>query len=397
MDARTVERSTRHTKRRSRRLALLFVAFVIAGGLIWLRVHKGQPNPNNTRASEAPVTVHTGVAAKQDFPVYLQGLGNVQAWNSVAVRSRVDGQVEKIAFREGDLVKQGDVLVQLDARPFKAALDQATAKVAQDEANQRSAQADLARTTALVGRGYATKQLFDQQTAAVNQLAAAIEADKAAVENAKVSLDYTTITAPISGRIGLRSIDIGNIVHTTDLNPIVTITETQPIAVIFTAPEDQLAAIVAGFKAGPVDVAAFTPDGKAQLADGKLWSINNEVDAVSGTIRLKGRFENFDDALWPGLSVSTQLLVKSLHDAIVIPEPAVQHGPDGLFAYVVRADKTVDKRDLKIGPTAHGEAVVEAGLEPGEQVVTSGQYRLRPGAPVITADEGEQRTATGAQ
>lgn len=274
-------RPVRSRSRRTRRWLWVLLTGLVASTGIWAWLHFDVAShfrsPEKPRVAEAPAQVHTALAVRKDLPVYLNGLGNVQAWNSVAVRSRVDGQVETLAFKEGQLVQAGDVLVEIDARPYRAALDQATAKVVQDEANLKSAQSDLARTTALVGNGYATKQLFDQQTGTVNQLTAAITADKAAVENAKVQLDYTTIKAPISGRVGLRTIDVGNIVHTSDMNPVVTITQTQPIAVIFTAPEDHLGSIVAGLKTGPVDITALTPDGNTELGEGKLWRDRKSV------------------------------------------------------------------------------------------------------------------------
>ena len=299
---------------------------------------------------------HAAVVRKQDFSVYLNGLGVAQAWTSVSVRSRVDGQVEKIAFEEGQAVQAGDVLVQLDSRPLKAALDQATAKITQDTANLSSAKTELERTRPLMDKGYATKQLFDQQTSTVNQLQALVKADEAAQENAKVSLGFATITAPVSGRVGLRTIDIGNIVHANDTNGIVTIAEVQPIAVIFTAPEDQ-------------------------------------VLQRGGTIRLKGKFENSGNALWPGLSVTTRLLVSTIHAAVVAPQSAVQRGSDGLFAYVVGPDQKVEKRTIQIGPSDDGFAVIETGLSSGDEVVTAGHYRLQPGVTVAVEGGIDSKTA----
>lgn len=399
------------TSRSHRRLwrsftALMLAAVAVAACWVWQRpddlktvvVSLSSPASRNSAPHGADVQtaipIHATTAVRGDFPVTLYGLGTVQAWNSVTVRSRVDGQVEKIDFAEGQPVKAGDTLVELDARPFQAALDQATAKIAQDQANLGSAEADLARTKTLVTPGYATKQLFDQQTATVNQLKALIKADEAAQDNAKVNLSYTTIRAPISGRLGLRTIDIGNIVQANNQNGIVTIAEIQPIAVVFTAPEDELPAITRGLKTGELDVAAFSSDGKTELGRGKLAIINNDIDVASGTIRLKGRFENPDDLLWPGLSVTTQLLVTTLRDQVIVPDIAVQRGPAGLFAYVVRADRTVEKRDLKVGQIGNGAAVIESGVEPGEQVVTAGHLRLQPGARVaMTVDD--KASATG--
>ncbi len=386
---------------RPRRRLLLLPTVSILGLLVALGagawVWQEYPRPHAAKSAgptASPVPVHAALVGRQDFPIYLDGLGTAQAWNTITVRSRVDGQVEKISFEEGQPVNEGDILVELDARPFQAAVDQAAAKIVQDQANLVSASADLDRTTKLVANGYATKQLFDQQTANVNQLNALIKADEAALVNAKVALSYTTIRAPISGRVGLRNIDIGNIVHATDQNGIVTIAQIHPIAVVFTAPEDRLSAITRGLKTGLLKLRAFTPDGKSMLADGTLAVVNNEIDTGSGTIRLKGRFENKDDALWPGLSVSTRLLIDTLKGAVVAPEGAVQHGPQGLFAYVVKPDRTVVQRDLKVGAIEDGAAVIEAGLAPGDEVVTSGQYRVAPGALVAIQPESNERTAT---
>ncbi len=352
---------TKTSRHRIRSLALwaLVLLALVGAGWAWLQgvdftkivgsIGEARTRPDRSKQSTVPVPVHTALASRRDFPTYLNGLGTVQAWNTVTVRSRVDGQVEKISFQEGQPVREGDVLVELDARPFQAALDQATDKITQDQANLASASADLARTSALVGNGYATKQLFDQQTANVNQLKALIKADEAAEQNAKVSLGYTTITAPISGHVGLRTIDIGNIVHPTDQGGIVTIEQIQPIAVVFTAPEDRLPDINRGLKGGPLQLTALTPDGSKELAHGTLSIISNEIDVGSGTIRLKGQFENADSALWPGLSVTTRLLVSTLHDVVVIPESAVQRGPEGLFAFVVGQNLKVEKRDIKVG------------------------------------------------
>lgn len=345
----------------------------------------GQARNADTQVS---IPIHATTVGRRDVPIYLSGLGTAQAWNSVTVRSRVDGQVEKILFEEGQPVKAGDILVELDARPFRAALDQAEAKIVQDQANLASADADLKRTQALVTPGYATKQLLDQQTGAVNQVKALIKADEAARDNAKVNLSYATIRAPIDGRLGLRSIDIGNIVHATDQNGIVTIAEIQPIAVVFTAPEDELPAITRGLKDGALELVAFSSDGKMELGRGTLAIVNNDIDIASGTIRLKGRFDNADSLLWPGLSVTTRLLVTTLRNQVVVPDIAVQRGPAGLFAYVVRADQTVETRDLKIGPISDGVAVIESGVQPGEQVVTAGHARLQPGTHVTATMDG---------
>jgi multidrug efflux system membrane fusion protein len=349
------------------------------------RVAQGQ-----TQSGPSRIPVHTTRVERKPFPVILNGLGTVQPLNIVTVRSRVDGQIDKIAFEEGQMVREGDPLVQIDPAPFEAALNQAIAKEAQDQATLRNAQQDLQRTTVLAKQGNATQQLLDQRTAQVAQLIAQVQADRAAIESARVQLNYTTINSPLTGRVGFRLIDRGNIVHANDQNGILTVTQLQPISVIFTAPEEQLPAIASALKAHPLKVTALSSDGRKQLAEGTLFLIDNQVDTASGTIRLKASFANSDNTLWPGLSVATRLLVETLPEAIVVPDRAVQRGPNGLFAYVVAADGTAQMRSLKVGQIEDGDAVIEEGLEVGEQIVVSGQYRVQPGAPlqVLRAAEG---------
>jgi multidrug efflux system membrane fusion protein len=334
--------------------------------------------------------VHTGIVDRRPFPIVLNGLGTAQPLNIVTVRSRVDGQIEKVAFEEGQMVHEGDLLVQIDPAPFQAALNQAIAKEAQDQASYRNAQQDLQRTSVLVPQGNATQQLLDQRVAQVAQFAAQLQADQATIDSARVQLNYTTIRSPLTGRVGFRLIDRGNIVHANDQNGMLTITQLQPMSVIFTAPEQQLPEISGALKKGPLQVTALTSDGRKKLGVGKLFLIDNQVDAASGTIRLKASFSNDDNALWPGLSVATRLLVTTLADAIVIPDQAVQRGPNGLFTYVVAADGTAQMRPLKVGRIEDGEALVEQGLSAGEQVVTAGQYRVQPGSPlqILKAAEG---------
>ena len=287
-----------------------------------LRPRKPRPRRRGRRA-RPPSRSSIAPVQKADFPVYLTGLGTVQGFNTVQVRTRVDGQIDKIAFNEGQMVNQGDLLVEIDPRPFQAALDQAKAKKAQDEANLANANLDLQRYTKL--GEFATRQQTDTQRSTVAQLTAQIAADEAAISNAQTQLDYTQVKAPITGVAGLRQVDIGNIVNASTQTGIVTIAQIEPISVIFTAPEDQLPYISEGQKAGALKVIAFTTDGKKPLAEGKLAVINNQVDTTSGTIRLKAVFDNKDHALWPGQSVSTRLLVRTLKDATVVPDDAVQH------------------------------------------------------------------------
>jgi membrane fusion protein, multidrug efflux system len=383
----------RWLRRRLAQFALLLLLAGLAAALWnWQRLAPPGGTPPQARGP-APAPVHTAAVETKSFPVFLNGLGTVQATNTVTVRSRVDGQIERVAFEEGQMIKEGDLLVQIDAAPFKAALDQAVAKLGQDEASLTNAKQDLQRTSILSKQGNATQQLLDQRTAQVASLTAQVQADQAAIASAKVQLDYTTIKSPLSGRAGFRLVDAGNIVHANDQNGILTITQLQPISVVFTAPEQQLPAITEALKSGPLQVTAFSSDGQKRLADGTLKLIDNQVDVASGTIRLKASFENKDGALWPGLSVSTRLLVRVIKNVVVVPDSAVQRGPNGLYAYVVAADGKAQLRDLKVAQIEDGQALVEQGLSAGDRIVTSGHYRVQPGAPVEIVDGKGRQTA----
>src|SRR5262245_47473420 len=354
----------------------------------------GMPAPRAGPSAQIGAPVHVAGVATRSFPVILNGLGTVQATNMVTVRSRVDGQIEKVGFAEGQMVREGDLLVQIDPAPFQATLNQATAKLAQDEASLTNAKQDLERTAVLSKQGNATQQLLDQRTANVASLTAQVQADRAAIDSARVQLDYTTIRSPLTGRAGFRLVDPGNIVHANDQNGMLTITQLQPISVVFTAPEDQLPAINEELKSGPLKVSAYSSDGKRPLGEGTLKLLDNQVDPASGTIRMKASFDNRDNALWPGLSVTTRLLVKTLHDVVVVPDAAVQRGPNGLYVYVVTAQSRAELRQVKIGRIEGGLALVGSGLAAGERIVVSGHYRVQPGAPVQVLDEPEPVAAT---
>ncbi len=371
------------SRSRTIRWLLLVAAIAALGYFGWEKFHDGSHSARADVHKATPVPVKIASAEKASFPVYLTGLGTVQGFNTVQVRTRVDGQIDKITFQEGQVVKEGDTLVEIDPRPFQAALDQAKAKKVQDEANLANANLDLQRFTRL--GEFATRQQTDTQRSTVAQLTAQIAADTASIENAQTQLDYATVKAPISGVAGLRQVDVGNIVNAATQTGIVSIAQIEPIAVIFTAPEDQLPEIKAALAASPPKVIALSTDGKRVLSTGTLALINNQVDTTSGTIRLKAVFDNKDHALWPGQSVSTRLLVKTLKDATVVPDDAVQHGPDGLFAYAVNTDSRAELRKIKVTNSFDGRSVVDEGLAPGQQVITSGQYRVQPGALVSTA------------
>jgi multidrug efflux system membrane fusion protein len=368
-------------------LWVLLVSTAIVGGYFgWQRFHgesQAAANGAQKSAARAAVAVTIAPVLKADFPVFLTGLGTVQGFNTVQVRTRVDGQIDKVAFTEGQLVSQGDLLVEIDPRPYQATLDQAKAKKAQDEANLANANLDLQRFTKL--GEFATRQQTDTQRSTVAQLTAQIAADDAAIFNAQTQLDYTQVKSPIPGIAGLRQVDVGNIVNASTQTGVVTIAQIEPIAVIFTAPEEQLPYINEAQAVQPLRVIAITTDGKKQLAEGKLAVVNNQVDTTSGTIRLKAVFDNKDHALWPGQSVSTRLLVKTLKDATVVPDEAIQHGTDGLYAYAVVQGNKAELRKVKVSQSIDGRSVVNEGLAPGEQVITAGQYKVQPGTLVSTA------------
>lgn len=374
-------------------IAFVLVAAAVGAGAWVYRVHVAEGQKASTTKAETKVPATVAVAERTDFPVYLDSLGDVQAWNTVTVRSRVDGEIMKIAFDEGQFVKQGDLLVQLDPRPFQAELDQATAKKAQDEANLVNMRRDLERFQK-AGTLATTQKQIDTQHSLVAQQEALVKADAGAIDNARVQLGYTTIRAPISGRVGFRLVDQGNIIHAGDVGGVATIAQIQPIAVIFTEPEEELPRILEELKAGPLQVMALTSDGKRVLGKGELSLVNNQVDMTTGSIKLKAKFANEDKILWPGLSVATRLLITTRKNVVVIPDAAVQRGPGTLFTYVVGAGDKIERRDLKVAEIQDGKAVIEHGVAPGDRVVTSGYYRLEPGSIVDlpkNSEKGDQR------
>src|SRR3954449_12920981 len=366
---------------------LIIAAVASAGYYGWQKF--GSPDAGKTQtAQKGPqrppaVPVSVSPVQKVDFPVYLTGLGTVAGFNTVQVRTRVDGQIDKIAFTEGQIVKEGELLASIDPRPYQATLDQAKAKKAQDEANLANANLELQRAMKL--GEFATAQRVDTQRSTVAQLNAQIAADEASISNAQTQLDYTQVKAPISGVAGLRQVDIGNIANASTQTGIVTIAQIEPIAVIFTAPEQQLPYINEAQAVQPLKVVALAMDGKKTLSEGSLSVVNNQVDTSSGTIRLKAVFENKDRALWPGQSVSTRLLVTTLKDATVVPDDAVQHGAEGLYVYAVNAENKAELRKIKVSRSIDGRSVVDEGLAPGERVIVAGQYKVQPGIAVTMA------------
>lgn len=348
---------------------------------------RGGPGGGRPGVGAYAVPVVPGVVERKDVPIYLDGLGTVQAFNTVMIRSRVDGQVQKIAFVEGQDVHTNDLLVQIDPAPFQAQLDQCVAKKAQDQAQLAVARITLGRDKELIATKILSPQDYDTQAALVEQLEATVKADQAAIESAQVQLNYTTITSPLEGRTGLRLVDQGNLVHATDANAMVVITQLRPISVVFTLPEQTLGQVQAHRAAGEVLCAyAVDRDNRTTLGEGKLAVIDNQIDTTTGTIRLKANFPNEDLKLWPGQFVNVRLLLETRKGGAVVPASVVQRGPDGTFAYIIDAEAKARVRPIKVAQIQAGQALVEAGLEPGERVVVDGQYKLQAGAKVKLPD-----------
>jgi len=335
-----------------------------------------------------PVAVATVV--QQDMPVYLTGLGSVTAFNTVSIKSRVDGQLIEVNFREGQQVNKGDLLVLIDPRPYEVQLAQAEAQLYKDQASLRDAQLNYQRFKDLLQvSGAMSQQQVDTQKSTADQFEGAVRADQAAIDNAKLQITYCHITAPVSGRIGLRLVDVGNIVHATDANAMLVITQLQPISVIFTLPEDSLPAVVKRMRQGTLTVDAYDRDDKTKLATGTLLTIDNQIDQTTGTDRLKATFDNKDGMLFPNQFVNIHLLLDVRKNSTLIPSVAVQRGPQGTFVYVVKADKTVEARPVTVALTQSNQSAIGSGLQVGEVVVTDGQDKLQNGAKV------ETRSGTG--
>jgi multidrug efflux system membrane fusion protein len=388
---------------------MLFGIFAIAAvgyGAWYELVGDVEPAAASAQSSSTQAATRIPVTSfevkKADFPVHAYGLGVVSPFRTVTVKSRVDGQITNVFFKQGQMVKEGDPLLEIDQRPYTAALEQAVAKKAQDEANLKNDQLNLERYQKLAVQKFETQQNLDTQQALVDQITAQVKGDQAAIDNAQTNLGYTTIKAPISGRMGFRLVDPGNIVHAADTTGIVTIAQLQPIAVVFTEPEEQLQAIAKAYEAGEVPVEALTSDGTRTLSQGRLAIMDNSVSQATGTISLKARFDNKDNALWPGLSVNTRMLIDTRKQVIVVPQDGVQHGPSGLFAYVIGDDGKVSARPIKVSESGDSNAVVSEGLNVGDKIVVAGQSRLFDGAlvdakPQAAANTPSSTSATASQ
>jgi len=331
-------------------------------------------------AGPRSVSVATAPVQRQDVPVYLSGLGAVTAFNTANIKSRVDGQIMKVNVREGQNVSQGELLIEIDARPYQAQLDQMQAQLFRDQAQLRDAKLNLDRYTALIPSGSIAQQQVDTQKALADQLEGTVRTDQAQIETAKLNIVYCHITAPFSGRVGLRQVDPGNIIHASDTNPMLILTQLQPIAVIFTLPEDVLPNVAQHMKQGTLEVDAFSRDDQTKLASGKLVTIDNQIDPTTGTAKLKAVFDNKDNQLWPNQFVNADLLLETRKNSTVIPTAAILRGPQGTFVYAVNADKTVQDKVVTVSLTQGDTTVITNGLSPGDVVVTDGQDKLQRGS-----------------
>jgi multidrug efflux system membrane fusion protein len=346
---------------------------------LWLGGAAAAPK-NDAPPPAVPVSAQK--AESRDMPVYVRGIGTVQAANAVSIKTRVDGQIVKVDFTEGQELKAGAPLFEIDPRPYQAALDQANAAKAKDQAQLASASADLKRDELLLARDFQTRQAYDQQKALVGQVQAAIAGDDAQIQTAQLNFNYATIRSPIDGRAGARLVDIGNLVHAADNAVLVSVVQLRPIYVSFTEPQSAFESIRASQAKTAIDTTALTPDDKKTLAQGKLSLIDNQIDQASGTIHLKAQFPNADEALWPGEFVNLQLTVDTLKNAVTVPTRTVQQGPDGPYLFVVKDDMTVENRNVTIAETVGDTVAISKGLAAGETVVVDGQYRLDQGTRV---------------
>ncbi len=387
-------------RRKIATLAVLVIAILATGGVLAAR-YELQRSAAQPPAPIPTVPVVAGVVSSQDVPIYLRGVGTVIAYNTVLVRSQIEGQITKIAFTEGQTVHADDLLAQIDPRPYQAQVDQVTATRDRDRAQLANAQANLGRYTQLGEKGWATPQLVETQTAQVAQLQSAVKADEALIEAANVQLGYTSLTSPINGVTGVRQIDVGNIIHPTDPNGLVVVTQIEPISVIFTLPETDLPQIQQQQQVanGPLRVLAYSQDGTVKLDEGKLTLVDNEILQTTGSIRLKAEFPNTAHRLWPGELINVWLLLDTRHNGLTIPASAVQRGQNGSFTYVITPDNTVQVRPIKVSQVNQGQALIDVGLTANEQIVVDGQYKLQAGSHVtiLHGKAAEEAAAQNAQ
>src|SRR5580704_16838070 len=341
------------------------------------------------------VSVAVDKVQQQDMPVYLVGLGSVTAFYTANIKSRVDGQIMRVNFQEGQIVKEGDLLIVIDPRPYQVQLEQMQAQLFKDQATLRDARLNLQRYTTLIRSGSIAQQQVDTQQSLVDQLDGQVRTDQAQIDNAKLQLVYCNITAPFTGRVGLRQVDPGNIVHAADTNPMLILTQLQPIGVLFTLPEDQLPTVSQHMKSSTLLVEAYSRDDQTKLATGKLQTIDNQIDQTTGTAKLKAVFDNKDNQLWPNQFVNANLLLETRKNSTVLPTAAILRGPQGTFVYLVKPDKTVEARTVTISLTQGDTTVITSGLNPGDTVVTDGQDKLQTGSKIEPRSSGPSNTPSG--
>ena len=346
-------------------------------------------------AGPRAVSVAVAKVQQQDMPVYLVGLGSVTAFYTANIKSRVDGQIMRVNFQEGQVVKEGDLLIVIDPRPFQVQLEQMQAQLFKDQATLRDARLNLQRFTTLIPSGSIAQQQVDTQQSLVDQLDGQVRTDQAQIDNAKLQLVYCNITAPFTGRVGLRQVDPGNIVHAADTNPMLILTQLQPIAVVFTLPEDQLPTVAQHMKNSTLLVEAYSRDNETKLATGKLQTIDNQIDPTTGTAKLKAVFDNKDNQLWPNQFVNANLLLETRKKSTVLPTAAILRGPQGAFVYLVKSDKTVEARAVTLALTQGTTTAVSSGINPGDTVVTDGQDKLQTGSSIEPRSAVPRNTAGG--
>jgi multidrug efflux system membrane fusion protein len=387
-------------RRRTVIAAALLIVVLAGGGFAFM--HGSASEKSAAPPAPPPVPIVAGVVDQHDVPIYLTGVGTVVAYNTDVVRAQIQGQIVSINFTEGQGVHTGDLLAQIDPRPYQAQIDQFTANLDRDRAQLQNAQANLARYTPLLSRGYATPQLVDTQKAQIAQLQAAVKADEALIEAANVQLSYTQLTSPIDGVTGIRQIDVGNIISPANTSGVVFVTQLEPISLIFTLPETDLPLIQQQEQqksAGPLAVLAYSQDNTIKLDQGTLGLVNNEILQTTGSIQLKANFPNTTHRLWPGELVNARLLLTTRHDGLTVPASVVQQGPQGAYAYVVNPDSSVAIRPIKVAQISDGQALIDSGLKANEQVVVDGQYKLQPGThvTVLQGQAAEEAAAQAAQ